>query len=98
MVAAGGEHSRDDFGEVEGVPAGHAALAGGQGEQCLDELLLVSAEGEGLLAGRAQGAGAGVGVGVGVGEGDFEASPQAAGTSSAANTAAVMGASAAYQP
>jgi hypothetical protein len=94
LVAAGGEHSRDDFGEVEGVPAGHAALAGGQGEQCLDELLLVSAEGEGLLAGRAQGAGAGVGVG----EGDFEASPQAAVASSAANTAAVMGASAAYQP
>ena len=72
LVAAGGEHSCDGLGEVEGVAAGDAALAGGQGEQCLDEPLLMSAESEGLLAGRAQGAG----VGVGVGEGDFEEGPQ----------------------
>ena len=73
LVAAGGEHVRDDVGEVEGVPAGDAALAGGQGEQCLDEPFLVSAQSERFLAGRAQG----VGVGVGVGEGDFEEGPQA---------------------
>ena len=72
VVAAGGEHSCDDLGEVEGVPAGDAALAGRQGEECLDEPLLVSAESEGLLAGRAQG----IGVGVGVGEGDFEEGSQ----------------------
>ena len=62
-----------DLGEVEGVPAGDAALAGGQGEQCLDEPFLVSAQGEGLLAGHAQGAD----VGVGVGKGDFEEGAQA---------------------
>src|ERR1022692_367899 len=73
LVAGGGEPSGADLGGVEGVPAGDAALAGGQGEQCLDEPLLVSAKGEGLLAGRAQG----VGVGVGVGEGDFEEGSQA---------------------
>ena len=72
-VATGGKHSCDDSGEVEGVPAGDAALAGGQGEQCLDEPFLVSAECEGFLAGRAQG----VDVGVGVGEGDFEEGSQA---------------------
>jgi len=73
LVVAGGEHSSDDLGEVEGVAAGDAALAGGQGEQCLDEPFLVFAKSESLLAGRAQG----VGVGVGVREGDFEEGPQA---------------------
>ena len=69
LVAAGGEHSCRRSSEVEGVPAGDAALAGGQGEQRFDEPFLVPAESEGLLAGRAQG----VGVGVGVGEGDLRA-------------------------
>ena len=73
LVAAGCEHSSDDVGEVDGVPAGDAALAGGQGEQGVDEALLVSAKSEGLLAGRAEG----VGIGVGVGESDFEEGPLA---------------------
>ncbi|MFH8219253.1 hypothetical protein ACH4C2_10740 [Streptomyces sp. NPDC018057] len=53
----GGEYSFDDLGEVERVPAGDAALAGGRREQRPDEPLLVLAEGECLLAGRAQGPG-----------------------------------------
>ena len=44
------------------------ALAGGQGQEGLDEPLLVLAERKGLLADRPQG----VRVGVRVGKGDFE--------------------------
>lgn len=77
LVATGGQHSFDDLGEVEGVPTRDSTLAGGEDEECLDEPLLVFAEGKGLLAGRAQA----VGVGMGVGEGDFEERAQAGETS-----------------
>ena len=68
LMSTSGQDGLSDVSEIEWLPLFDAALAGGQGEQCLDESLLVFAEGEGLLAGRPQG----VGVGVRVGEGDFQ--------------------------
>ena len=68
VVTVSGQNGAVIVSEIEWLPLFDAALAGGQGEEGLDESLLVLAEGEGFLAGRPQG----VGVGVRVGEGDFE--------------------------
>ena len=57
-----------ETGQVQGVPAGDPALAGGKGKKCTDEPFLVFAENKGFLADRAQR----VRVGVGIGERDFE--------------------------
>ncbi len=57
-----------DGGEVEGLAAVEAALAAGEGEQCLDELFLLVAGFQQVLAG---GPVAGQG-GVGVGEGHLQ--------------------------
>lgn len=40
LVATRREFGVDNVGEVEADPAGGAPLAGGKGEQCLDEPLL----------------------------------------------------------
>jgi hypothetical protein len=82
QVLARGDLPLDDVGEVEGDPAGGAALAGGQGEQGVDEPLLVLTDSEGLLACRAKGVGVGgaqrAGVPVGVTQHASEVGPGAA--------------------
>jgi hypothetical protein len=49
-VTAGGEHAGDDLREIDRVPAGGPVLAGGQGEQGVDEPFLMSAQGAAAVA------------------------------------------------
>ena len=52
FMSASGEHGVGDLGEVEVFPVFDSSLAGGQGEEGVDESFLVLAEVEGFFAGR----------------------------------------------
>ena len=54
FLSASGEHGVGDSGEIEVLPVFDSSLAGGQGEESVDQPFLVLAELQRFFAGRPQ--------------------------------------------